>query len=288
MTPSTSPFDLGRRGGPGLAVIDTPPAPPGWEDARANVVRIVDPLGRAVAWLAPAFGGRCVGFAVRPPGERGTEWVHVFHSADPAALRAAPRETGCGVRCTLAVEGACGATVSEDDWRFIERDPTTATLATTLGGDAMGDPAGRYGGVQVHFCAALHDGALALDLCAENRAATALRLHLGMHLAFVESLWRDVDDATPTNFPGRPSHQDVANTRIDIPPGAIVRLGGSDTPISAALTLITGVSQLCYLAPGAQGFASLLASADASPTGMMTLEAGATFCLAVALRVVLD
>ena len=296
MTPSTSLSNSRGRGGPGLAVIDTPPTPPGWEDARAQLVRIVDPLGRAVAWLAPASGGRCVGFAVRPSGERGTEWVQVFHSVDPPAVRGGPRETGCGVQCALAAAESGGATRSEGVWQFVERDPTTAMLATTLTGnatgdptdDAGGDPAERNGGLHLRFSAALDDGALTFTLVAETRAAAAFRLHLGLQLALSGGLLSDATGSIRADLPGRPIRQDTANTRTGIPPNAVVGLGGFDTPIRVEVTLIAGVSRLCYCAPGEQGVVALLASAGASPAGMLTVEAGATFGLAVAIRVVLD
>ena len=149
MTPSTSPSDPGGRRGPGLAVIDTPPGPPGWEDTRTQLVRIVDPLGRAVAWLAPAFGGSCVGLAVRPPGERGMDWVHIVHAVAPSARCPAPGETGCGVKRTRAAAESRGATRSGGSWRFIERDPTAVMLAATLMDDAAGGQWDRHVGLNL-------------------------------------------------------------------------------------------------------------------------------------------
>ena len=49
--------------------FDTPTGPPGWAGQGANLVRIVDPTGRAIAWLAPGYGGNCVGYAVRREGD---------------------------------------------------------------------------------------------------------------------------------------------------------------------------------------------------------------------------
>ena len=288
MTPSTSPSDPGGRRGPGLAVIDTPPGPPGWEAARTQLVRIVDPLGRAVAWLAPAFGGSCVGLAVRPPGERGMAWVHIIHAVDPSAWRPAPGETGCGVKCTLTAGVPPGATRSGGGWRFIERDPTAVMLAARLMDDATAERWERDGGLHLRFSAALDDGTLALDLLAENRAAEPCRLHLGLELSLVGRVLRDAAGSIRACLPGRPIRQDSLDRRIDIPPGAVARLGGSDTTASIELTLVTGVARLCYFAPAEQTFASLLASADASPDGLMTMDAGATFRMAIALRAILN
>src|SRR5918999_467527 len=161
MTSSTSPFSLGRGGEPSLAVIDTPAAPPGWEDARAQVVRLVDPLGRAVAWLAPGAGGGCIGFAVRPSGERGAEWVHIFQPAPPTAWLGRAGEAGeiagGGVHCTFAEVESGGVHRTLGAWQFVERDPTTVTLAIALGaarvpesGRGAGDP-GAAGSVQVRL-----------------------------------------------------------------------------------------------------------------------------------------
>lgn len=283
----TLPSDPGGRRGPSLAVIDTPPAPPGWEDARAQLVRIVDPRGRAVAWLAPAYAGRCVGFAVRPSGERGTEWVQLFHAADPSASGVAPHETGCGVQCTLAAEEPREAMRPGSVWRFIERDPTAAMLATTLLADDTGDPRTRDGGLHLRFSAALTDGTLALNLVAENRATEALRLRLGLQFALVESLLTDAAGSIRGELPGRPLQQEHPDTRVDLPPRAVARLGGPDTPLAIEMALITGVSRLHYVAPGERGIVALLAAACTSSGGILTMEAGASFRLAVALRATL-
>ena len=45
--------------------FDLPAAPPGWDEASRPPIRIVDPMGGAVAWLPPDVGAICVGFAVR-------------------------------------------------------------------------------------------------------------------------------------------------------------------------------------------------------------------------------
>lgn len=295
MTSSTSPFSRGGRGGPGLAVIDTPAAPPGWEDARAQVVRLVDPLGRAVAWLAPGAGGGCIGFAVRPSGERGTEWVHIFEPAPPTARLGPAGEAGGiaggGVHCTVAGAESGGVHRPLDAWQFVERDPTTVTLATALevagvpeSGRDAGDPAAA-GSVQVCFTATLDDGALAFDVCATNRTAVPFALQLGLRIAFASGALGDARGAARVDLPGRPLDRDTPDTRVDIPRGAVVGLGGAGTPLMLATTLDAGVSLLRYLAPDRRAGASLLAFAEVSPADLTTLDAGATFHLAVALRV---
>lgn len=154
MTRSTSPSS----GGPSLAVIDTPATPPGWEDARAELIRIVDPLGKGVAWLAPGSGGRCVGYAVRPSGEKGTPWTHLFQPAIPG-----DRSVGCGPRCILIDPDGQQLELSEV-WRFVQRDPTAAWLGN------------RAKQVNFVFSATLDRGLLEMELFASNAGGNALWL----------------------------------------------------------------------------------------------------------------
>jgi aldose 1-epimerase len=63
-----------------------PRTPPGWEQDAGRLVRFADPNGEAVAWIAPEFGGNCIGYAVR----RAAGWQQILHSTGPEALRAAP------------------------------------------------------------------------------------------------------------------------------------------------------------------------------------------------------
>jgi aldose 1-epimerase len=67
-----------------------PRTPPGWEQNERRLVRFADPDGGAVAWIAPEFGGNCIGYAVR----RAEGWQQILHSAGPEALRAAPTRFG--------------------------------------------------------------------------------------------------------------------------------------------------------------------------------------------------
>jgi hypothetical protein len=145
MTPSTSPCSTDcRRASP--AVIDTPAGPAGWQDARRELVRIVDPLGRAVAWLAPSQG-RCVGFAVRGSAERGTPWVELLAPA------------GAAVDCAPSSVSTPAAR-----WEPVERDPTAALL--------RGYTAER----ELRFRASLTDEQLLLEVRATTCTEQAVRL----------------------------------------------------------------------------------------------------------------
>lgn len=94
-----------------------PASPIGWEASSAQLVRIIDPLGGAIAWFAPSMGARCVGFEVRPhnmPDESRDEWRQVI-------VEAAIRDRTDDRRNTDADR-------VQSEWRFVERDPASCTM----------------------------------------------------------------------------------------------------------------------------------------------------------------
>ncbi|MGI8486696.1 MAG: hypothetical protein ACR2OU_20865 [Thermomicrobiales bacterium] len=107
-----------------LARFDLPAAPSGWEGAGTDLVRIVDPRGEAIAWLAPHFGGACIGFAIRQehPQSSGNSWLHALVSGTPDLVSSQPESFGC-VPIGDATQGA---------WSLIQRDPTGAVLASSI------------------------------------------------------------------------------------------------------------------------------------------------------------
>ena len=151
--------------------FDTPLAPPGWTGQGAELLRIVDPLGRAIAWLAPSFGAACVGYAVRQGNDADGPWRQIFRAGGPRALREAPLAYGCTLLGPTPDEPTAAQLAR---WRFVERDPTAATCAA------------RHETVQFTLTAHLDDGALHLDLLATNEGATALPLALGLRLCFAD------------------------------------------------------------------------------------------------------
>jgi hypothetical protein len=164
---------------PSLAVIDTPGAPPGWEDARAELIRIVDPLGRGVAWLAPGYRGRCVGYAVRPSRDKGTPWTHLFDAHEPGA-----RAEGCGSVCAVVQDDGAEQQIAPS-WRFAERDPTFALL------EAVTDR------LTLAFSATLDRGILELAFTVTNASPAPLRLHLTLDAAPDTILASDTVDLAP-------------------------------------------------------------------------------------------
>jgi len=178
-------------------VIDTPLGPPGWEDGRAHLVRIVDPWGRAVAWFAPDFGGICVGFAVRPSGRREGGWVHVLHAAGPDGPQHSSGASGLGV-CYAPrsvapaprIADPCDAPLPTQPWQFIERDPTAVILETTVS-TAVGDHREHTDdAVRLRLTARLDDGTLGLTLDAWHHGAEPIPLQLGFRAIFATDLFR--------------------------------------------------------------------------------------------------
>lgn len=101
-------------------VFKMPVAPTGRENSSAQLIRIVDPLGSAIAWFAPEFGACCVGYAVRQvggiPPYRSIWWRELITgSAVPGS--ASPSSLGKNE------EGN-----AESSWRFVERDPASCTM----------------------------------------------------------------------------------------------------------------------------------------------------------------
>lgn len=111
----------------GMAVFSAPGIPDGWE--REEVVRIVDPLGLAVAWIAPARAGACVGLSARKTA--GDPWETVLASDRTSG------ELACEAICVpderQPAPLRCVASLSV----LSERDPTQVTVLVQLAGGAL-------------------------------------------------------------------------------------------------------------------------------------------------------
>lgn len=104
--------------------IPATPSGPGWRGG--ELIRIVEPTGRAIAWVDPS-AGRCVGYAVRPAMVTIGGWQHLFQGqARPTDARVAAYRLGMGVAWPWPDEAPPDTPVR---WRLIERDPTAATCA---------------------------------------------------------------------------------------------------------------------------------------------------------------
>lgn len=158
--------------------FDIPAAPPGGNDAGAELIRIVDPAGKAIAWIATGSKAGCTGFAVRRPGSCGDRWTHAFppHSAGgrgalPDGAWISPILVLPEIRATANRAGP-GVRARPLHLRFFERDPTAVVLAAEA---APGVP-----GVRLRFAARLDDAALWLTVEASNAGSVPVAVGLGL------------------------------------------------------------------------------------------------------------
>lgn len=141
-----------------------PPAPEGWEGARSELVRIIDPLGLTVAWFAPGLTGACVGWAVR----ESEQWSHVLR---------APMADAVDETCAVTLRSG-GSVEIVHGWELESRDPTGCTLRTASGG------------VNAQLTAELDEGELHLRL--EATRTDSHGGYVGMRVRRTESTEPDI------------------------------------------------------------------------------------------------
>jgi hypothetical protein len=130
-----------------LAVYDTPHLPEEWHGR--NVVRIVDALGKSIAWTDPALAGSCVGFCARSGA--GSPWFIILESQPPWALDD-PGALGCDVLWTDSTYSPMPARCLAASWSFVDRDPTQVRVA------------GKIGDEEIEITSRCEDGTLALAI----------------------------------------------------------------------------------------------------------------------------
>ena len=243
-------------------VFDTPVCPPGWDESAIQLIRIVDPAGRAIAWLAPDLGANCVGYAVRAASGPVEEWTHVFHAIPPPRLTAGdPEPYGCEILVTPPHDGSHAHAASPHRgvahlrrWRFVERDPTAAVLETSFVASATGNE-GRAatGGLGLRLVARLDDSALSLELTALNRDAVTSSIRMGLQPSFARGLLGKGPWMVHTHISGQPTRLEVPeNGRLPLSAsslnrgmvagrGPTVYLAGPDQNMRVALTLEAGI-----------------------------------------------
>jgi hypothetical protein len=177
--------------------FDTPAAPPGWAGQGAELIRIVDPTGRAIAWLAPGLGANCVGYAVRRDDDT---WRHLLHSGTPRDLRQRPLDYGCAI---LGPEPDGPGSAHRVPWQFIERDPTAATCAV------------RCGSVRLELHAQLDDGSLHLELLATNKVTAPTPIAPGLRICLAGEFHPTLP--TPTNNQSAIFAGDNVALRLSLP-----------------------------------------------------------------------
>ena len=117
----TSSSQSDNRGSRNLAVFLTPSIPAGWHGR--DLVRIVDPMGLAVAWLSPALAGAVVRFDAR--SSVGDDWVSLLCAThgDTSAASFVVKQNGARQPLWMATPG----------WTLSRRDPTSATVVSSDG-----------------------------------------------------------------------------------------------------------------------------------------------------------
>ncbi len=143
-------------------VFDMPASPSGWHASSESLLRIIDPLGSAIAWLAPELGACCAGYAVRLPEDVTSrsqpEWRDI--------IVASKRERSAVI--TGNDEGGASR------WHFVERDPASCTMEWI--------PDQNPHGERWRVTASLTDARLSLQLQVHNTGITPLRTRYRLRL----------------------------------------------------------------------------------------------------------
>ena len=206
---------------------DQPPrTPPGWEAAEGRLLRLADPTGAALAWLAPEFGANCIGYAVR----RADGWTQILHAAGPHVLRENPTRFGIpvlfpfpghvrGARYSWAGlahqlppnrpdgRGYVHGFAQSRPWR-VERDGAAGLLAEcSTPDDFPGRAAVGYPfAVRLRLAIRLVHGALTVRLAATNEGTEDAPVGLGLHPYFALDALGGDRAAVRAELPGRSEH----------------------------------------------------------------------------------
>lgn len=275
-TPTSGTSRPGRFRSPAFGV---PAAPPGGDEDGAEPIRIVDPAGEAIAWVAPGLRAGCVGFAVRRPSANGEGWVHVFPQALP--LERGEQPEGAWISPGLVVHevrsdaGADYREVRERPlrWLFAERDPTAVVLVAEVeaGPGGAGGAPGKAG-LRLRFSARLDDATLALAIAAANESDVPLAV--GLELRFVLAL-------ALSTMPADVSRDGVSAAN----PGTIVARGRTPEGAVIAARAMEGVRFVGVAAPGGGGAAFLTVQGYGPSRGLEELPPGERRSVAASIGV---
>ncbi len=210
------------------------------------MLRLTDPGGAAIAWLAPEFGANCIGYAVRRAGG----WAQILHAAGPQTLRESPTRFGlpilfpfpghvrgsryhwAGVEHQLPPNSLDGrgyvhGFAQFHPWR-VERDGPAGLLAEFSTVTDLPDRAAAGYPFAIRLRLALHlaQGALTVRLTATNEGDEAAPVGLGLHPYFALDALGGDRTAVRAAIPGRSEHL------LDgpIPTGA--RRAAADGPVA--------------------------------------------------------
>lgn len=227
---------------------DAPSAPMGWETSRAELIQLGGSHSGAVVWVAPAYGGNCIGYAVRLRGS----WAPVFHSTGPRELREQPTRFGCpilfpfpgvlpdaryeweGVTRLLPPNGPAGGSHAHGfahthPWRTVDANEKSALLEFSTATDLDGQERDAYPfAVRLRLLIALDGAALVLRLTATNDGDRTAPVGLGLHPYFDPDLFGGDRVAVRADLPGRTAH-----LMSPFPTGVRVARSSGSVPVPA-------------------------------------------------------
>lgn len=264
---------------------EPPAVPPGWKDAAGALLRIADPAGDAVAWVAPGHGANAIGFAVRYRGG----WAQVLHSAGPQALAARPTRYGCPLLCPFPglVPGARYTWRGRDyslppnlpdgrsfahgfahlrPWHVIGSSPDAVTAEfVTPSALTAAERAGYPFAIRLRLTGRLVGGALLLGLEATNEGPDVAPVGLGLHPYFDPAFLADDRARLRAMLPGRAER---------LLAGAYPT--GETRPVAPATVALPPAGEMALLSRTALGHdrVATLMSAGGGPRVALTLEAG--------------
>ncbi len=184
-----------------LGVVGAPALPPHWDAAAVSPLRLEDPGGTAIAWVAPGHGGNCVGYIVR----RGDAWAPVLAGTSARALRQRPTRHGCpvlfpfpghalgaryawgGRTYVLPVNAPSGphhvhGFAHTHAWQVLAQAPASVTLGFSTATDLRPDERAAYPfDVRLTLRVSVAGGALGLELEATNVGDRGAPVGLGLH-----------------------------------------------------------------------------------------------------------
>ncbi len=143
-----------------------PAAPTGRKYSSTHLIRIVDPLGEAIAWFAPDIGACCAGYAIRQVRGASSESVWWREIITASAITHPRRLSSHGKNDDRNVDSA---------WRFVDRDPTSCILDWKVGKGLQAE--------HWQMVASLADARLSLSLRIWNTDATPIQTGVRLRLA---------------------------------------------------------------------------------------------------------
>lgn len=185
--------------------FEMPAFPAGWGGPTVDLIRIIDPLGEAIAWFAPDHGACCAGYAVRDgpmSSHSQTSWREIV--------------VGSPSNPTVAT-GEHGDDSTDACWRFVERDPASCTMDWTLDSGARTECR--------RLTAVLANARLSLDLLVYNvgsepiQAGANLRIILSSPPGIVTRLAVDASRSCPDDHPRQRNKHSRIELTVDAAPG---------------------------------------------------------------------